>query len=40
MPSLGSDNGFLPVRYQAIIWTNALLLSIRYLGASYGEIWI
>ena len=26
---IGSDNGLSPVRHQAIIWTNAAMLSIR-----------
>ena len=29
---IGSGNGLLPIRYQAITWTNAGLLSIGFLG--------
>ena len=38
--SLGSDNGLSPLRRQAIIWTNADLLSIGPLGIYFSEIWI
>ena len=38
--SIGSDNGFSPVRRQAIIWTNAGLLSIGPLGTNFSEILI
>ena len=31
---IGSDNGLSPVRRQAIIWTNAEILSIRCLGTN------
>ena len=31
--STGSDNGFSPIRRQAIIWTSAGLLSIWLLGS-------
>ena len=34
----GSDNGLLPGRRQAIIWTNAGILAIRTLGTNFGEI--
>ena len=37
---IGSDNGFSPGRHQAIIWTNACLLSIGPLGTSFSEILI
>ena len=36
--SIGSDNDLLPVRHQAITWTNAELLSIRPLGTNFSEI--
>ena len=29
LPIIGSDNGLSPGRRQAIIWTNAAILSIR-----------
>ena len=35
---IGSDNGLSPVRRQAIIWTNAGILSIRILGTTVSEI--
>ena len=35
---IGSDNGLSPIRRQAIIWTNAELLSIGPLGTNFGEI--
>ena len=35
---IGSDNGLSPVRHQAIIWTNAGLLSIGPLGTYFSEI--
>ena len=38
--NIGSDNGLSPVRYQAIAWTNAGLLSIRALGTIFNEILI
>ena len=38
--SIGSDNGLLPVRRQAIIWTNAGLLSIGTLQTYFSEILI
>ena len=37
---IGSDNGLSPVRRQAIIWTNAGLLSIGPLGTNFSEILI
>ena len=36
--SIGSDNGLSPIRRQAIILTNAGLLSIRPLGTNFSEI--
>ena len=38
--SIGSDNGLSPGRRQAIIWTNAGILSIGLPGTNFGEIWI
>ena len=40
--SIGSGNGLLPVRRQAITWTNAGLFSIGLLGTNFSEIpiWI
>ena len=35
---IGSDNGLSPGRRQAIIWTNAGILSIRNLGTNFSEI--
>ena len=35
---IGSDNGLLPGRHQAIIWTNAGILLIRTLGTNFSEI--
>ena len=35
---IGSDNGFLPGRRQAIIWTNAGILLIWTLGTNFSEI--
>ena len=37
---IGSDNGLSPGRHQAIIWTNAEILSMRTLGANFSEILI
>ena len=37
---IGSDNGLSPHRRQAIIWTNAGLLSIRTSGTNFSEILI
>ena len=36
--SIASDNGLSPVRRQAIIWTNAGILSIWSLATSFNEI--
>ena len=38
--SIGSDNGLSPVRHQAIIWTNAAILSIGRLWTNFSEILI
>ena len=35
---IGSDNGLSPGRRQAIIWTNAGILSIGPLGTNFNEI--
>ena len=37
---VGSSNGLLPGRHQAIIWTNARILLIRTLGKKFSEILI
>ena len=37
---IGSDNGLSPGRRQAIIWTNAGILSIGHLGTNFNEILI
>ena len=37
---IGSDNGLLPGRRQAIIWTNAGILLIVPLGTNLSEILI
>ena len=37
---IGSDNGLLPDRRQAIIWTNARILLIGLLGINFSEILI
>ena len=37
---IGSDNGLLPGRHQAIIWTNAGILLIGTLGTNLSEILI
>ena len=37
---IGSDNGLLPDRRQAIIWTNAGILLIWTLGRNYSEMLI
>ena len=37
---IGSDNGLLPGRCQAIIWTNVGILSIGPLGTNFSEILI
>ena len=36
--SFGSVNGLLPIRHQAITWTNADLLSMEPLGTNHSEI--
>ena len=38
--SIGSDNGLLPDRRQAIIWTSAGILLIEALGTNFSEIFI
>ena len=38
--SFGSGNGLLPVRHQAITWTNAGLFLIAPLGINFSEILI
>ena len=38
--SIASGNGLSLVRSQAILWTNAELLSIEPLGTNFSEIWI
>ena len=38
--SNGSDNGLSPILCQAIIWTNAGILSISHLGTNFSEILI
>ena len=35
---IGSDNGLLPIRYQANIWTNDDMLSIVPQGTHFNEI--
>ena len=35
---IGSNNGFLPGRRKAIIWTNAAILLIRSKGINFSEI--
>ena len=37
---IGSDNGLSPIRRQAIIWTNAVILLIPTLGTNFSEILI
>ena len=37
LPIIGSDNGLSPDRRQAIIWTNAEILSIRPLETNFIE---
>ena len=37
---IGSDNGLSPDQHQAIIWTNAGILSIGPLGTNFSEILI
>ena len=36
--NIGSDNGLSPGRRQAVIWTNAYILSIRTQGIFFNEI--
>ena len=38
LTTIGSDNGLSPGRRQAIIWTNAGILSIRTLETNFSEI--
>ena len=38
--SVGSDNHSSPIRRRAIIWNNARLLSVCFLGANFSEILI
>ena len=40
LTTIGSDNGLSPGRRQAIIWTNAGILSIGPLGTNFSEILI
>ena len=40
LTNIGSDNGLSPGRRQAIIWTNAGILSIGPLGINFSEILI
>ena len=40
LATIGSDNGLLPGRCQAIIWTNAGTLLIGLLGTNFNEILI
>ena len=35
---IGSDNGLLPGRHQAIIWSNAGILLIKPLGTNFNEM--
>ena len=37
---IGSDDGLLPGRRQAIIWTNAVILLIGLLGTNFSELLI
>ena len=37
---IGSDNGLVPGRHQAIIWTNAGMLLIWPLGTNFSGIFI
>ena len=37
---IGSDNGLLPGRRQAIIWTNDGILIMEHLGTNFSEIFI
>ena len=38
--NIGSGNGLLPARHQAITWINAGLLSMGLLGTNFSEILI
>ena len=38
LTTIGSDNGLSPGRRQAIIWTNAVILTIRTLGTNFSDI--
>ena len=40
LTNIGSDNGFSPHRYRAIIWTNDGILLIGPLGPNFSEILI
>ena len=40
LTNIGSDNGLLPGRHQAIIWTSAGILLIGPLGTNFSEILI
>ena len=40
LTTIGSDNGLVPGRRQAIIWTNAGILLIGPLGTNFSEILI
>ena len=40
LTTIGSDNGLSPGRRQAIIWTNAGILSIGHLGRNFSEFLI
>ena len=40
LTSIGSDNGLLPGRSQAIIWTNAGILLIEHFRTNFSEIFI
>ena len=37
---IGSDNGVVPGRRQAIVWINDGVFVIGLLGTNFGEIWI
>ena len=38
LTNISSDNGLSPIRRQAIIWTNAVIVSIRPQGTYFSEI--
>ena len=38
LTTIASDNGLLPDRHQAIIWTNVGILLIWTLGTNFSEI--